>query len=276
MSKRKRPVRLVVRVADTHCGSTMGLCPPSVARVDGGEPIALSKVQEWIWRCWEDFTGWVAEVADGEPFALVFGDDGIEGVHHGTKQIISPDVSDHIAAFAEAHKPLTERAAVKFALRGTETHTGASFEAAMGAALGCERNTATGRHAFDRLYLTVHGCRCVFVHHMPTSSRIGLYATQLSVQLAEHQAAAARAGHEIPRVLCAAHRHTYGVYHDDRGLCVSGPPWQLKTRFANKVVPGACEAVGGYVLDWRGKAPGELPEVRGRVYRPEPDGGFSL
>ena len=113
--------------------------------------------------------------------------------------------------------------------------------------------------------------RCVFRHHIGTSVRRALSATQFSIHLGEEQVEAANNGEVIPRVLCCAHRHKFGVWEDDRGLAVVSPPWQMLSRFAHKVVSQARIKPGVFILDWRDREDGELPKVLKRLYdTPQP------
>jgi hypothetical protein len=191
--------------------------------------------------------------------------DIIEGVHHKTTQIISADVGDHIKCAKEVLRPVTKRAKKIFMVKGTECHTGTS-ENFIAEGLGAEENTAEGTHSWDRLTIDVNGVRCVWRHHIGTSVRRSLAATQLSATLAEEQVEAANAGEPIPRVVCCAHRHKFGYYEDNNGLCVVSPPWQGLSRFGHKVVSQARTNPGVFALDFRGKNRGELPELHSRVY----------
>lgn len=256
--------KLVLFLTDLHVGSTSAILPPNF-RLTTGVKIEHSQSQEWIWRCWKDFTtNFIPKVVGKDPFTLVTGSDLVEGDHHGTKEIISRDISDHISAAYQIVKPIADKASDTYLIEGTECHTGTT-EHSMGKVLNAVPHP-NGAAAWQRLPLEVNKTLCVFRHHIGTSSRIPLYATQLGVTLAEEQAQAARVGHRIPRVVVAGHRHTYGVYEDANALCVTGPSWQLLTRFAHKVVTHARPTIGAFFLDWRGLPPGSLPVVRPRLY----------
>lgn len=263
-------IKLVAVLADLHVGSTKAILPPGFKTVEENE-IRLNSMQEWLWECWGRANQFLEDVAAGEPYALVINGDVIEGNHHGTKEIWSPEVKDHVSAAHQLLEPVAARAGVSFMVRGTECHTN-NREVSLAEMLGCEKNPATGLAAFDRLTLDVNGVRHVFRHHIGTSIRRGLAGTQLSINLAEEQVEAVNNGEAIPRVVCCAHRHKFGYYKDDNGICVVSPPWQGLTRFGHKVVSQARTKPGIYIIDHRGQKHGELPNVWSRLYDcPQPN-----
>ena len=255
---------LIFAISDLHCGSTVGLLPPRFRTLEDTS-VNQNPVQRWLWSCWQDTQKWIDVTSKGRPYGLVINGDLIEGNHHRTTQIISPDIGDHIEAALQVLRPLVSKAAATFIVRGTECHTG-NAEIAIGRALKCRVNPDNGLPIWDRLTLDVKGIRYVFRHHIGTTMRRGLAATQLSVNLAEEQLEAANADEKIPRVLVCSHRHKYGQYQDDGGICVVTPPWQGLTRFAHKVVSQARTTPGLVCFDHTACEQGELPKVRPRLY----------
>lgn len=258
------PIRLVVVLSDLHAGSTKGLLPPDFVTLEAQE-VGQNPIQQWLWDCWRRANDFIDATVGRDPWALVLNGDLIEGIHHGTKEIISPEVADHRRAGMEILRPLAKRAAKVFVVRGTECHVN-NHEVGMAEELHGVKNPETGLHAFDRLTLDVCGVRCVFRHHIPASLRRNLAGTQLSVQLAEEQLEAANNGEPIPRVVGCAHRHKPDSYQNDNGLCFVSPPWQALTRHGHKVVSPARTKPGVQILDWRDCAEGELPRFVRRYY----------
>lgn len=256
--------RLVFVVSDLHCGSTVGLLPPGFVTLEG-QAVAQNPVQKWLWTCWEDLTAHFLAVAGGDPFALVLNGDLIDGNHHRTTQIISPDVGDHTEAAIHSLRPLVTKAAATFIVKGTECHTH-NAETVIGKALKTEKNRESGLPSWDRLTLDVNGVRCVFRHHIGTTTRRGLAGTQLSMQLSEEQVEAANNGEPIPRVLCCAHRHKPGLYNDGNGAAVVTGAWQDLTRFGHKVVSQARCTPAAAILDFRGIPAGSLPRIELKTY----------
>ncbi len=268
--KAKGSIRKIVVLSDLHIGSTKALLQPGYTTLEGNE-IKLNAMQEWLYMCWVRANDFIEEVVDGEPFALVLNGDLVEGIHHGTKEIWSPEAGDQKIAAIQILTPLAKAAAKVFVVRGTECHT-QNTETSIADALFSEMNHQAGIRSFDRLTLDINGVRNVFRHHIGTTVRRGLAGTQLSANLVEEQVEAANNGEPIPRVICCAHRHKFGWYRDDNGLCVVSPPWQGLTRFGHKVVSQARTKPGVFILDYENKKFGELPEVISRLYDcPQPD-----
>ncbi|MCM2276103.1 MAG: hypothetical protein NDI75_15045 [Candidatus Didemnitutus sp.] len=280
-----QPIELLAVVSDPHCGSTVGLMTPTYETLKG-QTISQSPVQKWLWGCYQDAVGFVRDVKGESPLALVINGDCIEGIHHGTKEVISPEVGDHKQLAIDCLSPLAELATKRFMISGTECHTGAS-EISIATSLGCERNPDfpapkdgkkdnDGAYIFDRLALDIKGVRLVARHHMPTSVRRNLSATQLSIQLGEEQLEAVNNGEPMPRVLLMAHRHRTGHFMDDNGMSVVTGAWQALTRHGHKVVSAARCKPSVFILDWRGKKTGELPHVHYRTYRAPSQSAIAL
>lgn len=273
MSKSTRP-RLVFVVSDIHCGSTLALMPPGFTTLEG-VVLEQNPMQKWLWKCWLDAMKWVKETASGNPFIVIMAGDGTEGLHHRSTQIISADVGDHVECAIHVLRDLVSRANRTFMIKGTECHTH-NNEIVLGKALKTEKNPETGLPAWDKLYLDIAGVRMIVRHHIGTTVRRGLAGTQLSLQLAEEQVEAANAGHPIPRILCCAHRHKFGLYQDNNGMCLVSAPWQGLTRHGHKVVGSAQTNPGIYALDWRGLPDGSLPRVHSRIYDSEKPHAISI
>lgn len=261
----KKPLRLVFVLSDLHCGSTLGLLPPGMTTAEDAQPMVQNKWQEWLWACWARAMKWREKIAAGHPYALVLNGDLTEGIHHRSTQVVSGDMTDHVMIAKQLLKPLVEAAEKVYVVKGTECHVH-SAEVAIGEAIHAEVNEETGKRAFDRLHLNACGVPCVFRHHIGTSVRMALEATQLSVTLVEEVAEAVKNSEEPPRIVCAAHRHKFGFFLNGRSMCVVSAPWQGLTRYGHKVVSQARTQPGIYALDWRGISDGELPILHYRTY----------
>ena len=262
---KSKSIRALVVVSDTHCGSVVGLMPPNFETSEGNK-IAHNAVQNFLWESWLDAVRFVEDTLAGSAYALVLNGDAIEGDHHGTKQIWSKDIADHVECAGQVLGMLSRRANKTYIVRGTECHTH-NTEVTLGKILNAEKNPDSKLPAFDRLHLRVAGVPCAFRHHIGTSVKSWTESTALAGALAEEIIQAVRNGEEPPRVVCAAHRHKFGVIQNAHGMCVVSPPWQMLTRFGFKAVPEARTQPGIYILDWRDKEDGELPDVHERIYR---------
>jgi hypothetical protein len=261
-------IKLLAIVSDLHAGSTYGILPPGFHTRNGNE-IGLNDYQKWIWDCWGDCWGWFDKLRGKEDYTLVMNGDAVDGFHHGTTEIWTNDESEHgIAAYHVLKEPASKAASV-FLTEGTESHTrghehGLAYQLkAKGSKVIMPKGSGG---AWPTLDISVHGTRIKFDHHIGTSMRSYLEASQLGIVLGNMRSEYARAGHDCPKVLVRAHRHRYGLFSDGYGMTVVTPAWQLLTRFGRRVVPDAVPQIGIVVLDWRDKEKGELPDVQTRLH----------
>lgn len=258
-------IKLAVILSDLHFGSTVGLWPDSFISQEG-IPIGQNDFQKWLWECWCDLhENELPKYIGNDPYALILNGDIIEGIHHGTMQVMTANPTDQISASKQVLKIALKGSTSRFMVKGTEVHT-RDREISLGEALNCELDQSTGQHAFDKLRLKIHDCPCVFRHHMPATIRPYLEATALSTELGTERIEAARSNHPIPKVLCMAHRHRHGIFRDVNGLVCVTSGWQGLTRHGFKVVGASVPAPSCIVLDWRGKDLGELPHAEDFVY----------
>lgn len=256
--------KLLVLTGDIHAGGTVSLMPPGFVTTEGQE-IGQNAIQKWLWHCWTDAWSWVGGVVGNDKWDLVLNGDLTEGVHHKTTQVISPDFGDHISCAIELLAPVCADASRVFVIRGTECHTG-NAEVAIGRALGAEIDFDSKLPAFDRLHFKMHGIAGVVRHHFPTATRPYLESGQYSIQMGAEIIEAVRNKEDPPRILICAHRHRAGHFQDGHSLTMVTAPWQALTRYGHKVVSQARTKPGIFILDWRDKAEGELPEIHFRMY----------
>lgn len=256
---KKRSPRVLVIISDIHAGSTKAILPPDFVTLEG-QPIGQSASQEWLWAGWVEFKQWLSGIVNPKEYAVVLNGDLIEGNHHGTKEIWSPETGDHAKAAIEILAPVARRAAKTFVVRGTECHVG-SAEISIARTLGAEINPEVQQPYWDRLSLDMCGVRVSIRHHFPTTSRVHLEASQHSIQMGNAILEAVRVGETPPRILIGAHRHRPGHWDDGQNMTIVTGAWQTLTRFGFKVVPDGRPCPRVYVLDWRDKEDGELPVV---------------
>lgn len=255
-----KPIQALLVISDIHCGSTVGLCPPMCPLLDDGGWI-LNPIQDDIWDRWCAFKTWALTHLAGVRWGFVVNGDSIEGNHHGSRQIVHADPGVHARIAVEVLRPLAAKAHAVYITKGTEAHVGHSAENGIGEALNAVKHPDTGQRAAHHWLIRVNGCLCSFKHHIGTSGRKALYATQFSMQLAEERMVAVDSGKSPPSVVVRSHRHTYGCYENSGGLLITTPAWQALTSFGWKVVPSAVPEYGGVILDWRKKKKGAIPDV---------------
>lgn len=263
----EKHTKLCVVVSDLHCGSTVGLLPPGFVTRNGNE-VGLNKLQQWLWKSWLSAGEWAANIVGDDPFVVVSNGDLIDGYHHRTKEVWSVDEEDHVDAAKKILNPLIKKAKDTYVVFGTEVHT-KNLEENFANEVGAVKDPETGKPCFLRLEMDINGCLVFFSHHIGTTSRVYLEASQLSIALGNAQLEYARAGHRKPDMCVFSHRHRYGFYDDGVSACLVTGAWQFLTRFGGKVVPAAALKPAMQILDWRESEPGDLPRVHRKVFIPE-------
>lgn len=264
-------------VSDLHCGSTVALCPPTIALDDGGEYRA-SKAQQWLWQGWGDFWARVARKRDEHDAALYAGLNGdlVDGDHHNTSQILSRNPNAQAAVVAEAMRvPLALGLDKLWVIRGTEAHVGGNASAEERYADGLrrdkrpvvpddERGTASHWHA----RLDVQGVRFDLAHHGRVGQRPWTKPNVVANLAAEIFYNHARDGVPHPHVAIRSHMHQLvDTYDQHPTRVIQTPAWQLATAFIHRIAPGALADVGGVIFVVRD---GKLIDVDKVLYRPEP------
>lgn len=250
------PVTILL-ASDTHCGSTVGLCPPEGPRLDDGQVVEPSKAQRWLWQCWTDLhtRAYATRRRHGGPLWVILNGDLVDGPgHHGTTQSMSnhPDAQAYIASetFKVTQDLKPERL---FVVRGTEVHTGTAgnVEEGIAKSLGAERDPETHLWSRWHLRLRVHGRLIDAQHHgkglgrLPHTKQNGANALAWRVW----QVYAER-GLEPPALVVRSHLHQYAdsfsAHRRTRGLFL--PSFQLKTAYVHKVAADEIADVGGVIV----------------------------
>lgn len=251
--------KLLLLLSDTHCGSEVGLSPRRF-KLRRGNVVSIGDnlCQQWLADEWDRMQRIANKIIgnDWDKTSLVINGDAIEGVHHrNEKDLVAAEMDKHIEMAIECFKPLSRKVKDIFVVKGTECHTQGLEDL-----LAQEIGAATGK-AKDKWLININGCLVDAAHHMGTTSRAYLEASLMSIHMGNARLNYARSGHEIPKVYLRAHRHCGGHYSDGAGLfCVTGG-WQFLTRHGYKVVTDSIPSPTAIILDWRGKAKGELPQV---------------
>lgn len=250
-------------ISDTHCGSNSGLMTPEIELQEGNKvSFGDNYIQQWLWECFLDVKKRVKDIVGPDPYTFLINGDVVEGNHHGTKEIIAPELDDHAKIAISCLSPIAKAAQNTLVTFGTECHT-QRMENYVAKELG-----AVGGGAKNKWLFSINGVQCDGCHHMSTTTRQYLEASQMSIALGNARLQAMRAGHPTSRVFLRAHRHTGGHFSDgDSLMCVTGA-FQALTRYAYKVVPDAIPRPSVMVLDWRDKPNGALPIIHNLQYNP--------
>ncbi len=263
----KTTSKLVLCISDLHVGSTVGLWPKDFVSNEGN-PIGQNRFQEWLWECWMDMQVWAQKVIGKDQFDVVVNGDLVDGIHHKTLQVMTPDVGDQTDAVKQVLGFLAESCHKLHIIKGTEVHS-RNDEIRLGKALEATRDTKTGQSAWDTLDLEVNGTLYNFAHHISATVRSYLEASAHSIMLGNMSHSRARTGKPVPKVMVRAHRHRHGIWDDGNQVsCITGA-WQGLTRYGYRVVPDAVPQPSAIIFDHRNAEKGDLPLIHRKVYTAE-------
>ena len=241
---------IVALVGDPHTNSTVALCPPRFQLDDGGT-YSQSKAQRWIWRSWLDVWERVDSINKASLTVVVNGD-LVEGNHHHTTQIITPNETTQERMAIAVFEPIAQRADHLFIIRGTPAHTGpaAHWEETIGKDLGAVPEVADKVYSWWHLPLKVRSTTFDIMHRPQTSSRRpwtkdAAASRQAAITWDEYQ----EAGSKPPDVVVRSHIHYFARGWSRDTFCLFLPPWQLSTSFGRSLGTGhRIEPVGGAVF----------------------------
>jgi hypothetical protein len=240
-------------------------------RLDDDGTYQPSKVQHWLWACWEDYWATAATMRRRAKALLYteFNGDFFDGDHHHTSQIVSRNpepcayISDRVLSVPHKLKP--DRT---FFVRGTETHVGPSgaSEEALARRKKAERNPATRTWSWWHL-------RTMGQRPWTEASVVSLLAAQIFYEHSRQRAKRLRIQPEQkapdthPHFAIRSHLHKHhdtAEAHPTR--VIATPAWQVKTAYAHKVVPESLADVGGILILVE---PNGQVEVVTKLYTPE-------
>lgn len=252
---------------DTHCGSTIGLCPPTGVELDDGGTYLPSLAQRWIWDCW--VAGWqhVANIVERErrianddvDLGIVCNGDATDGNHHGTTQILSPAEGAHIKCAVESFRePIKLKPRWAWMVRGTEAHVGKSAGLEEGIAVAwndegapiqrCDTGAAK-TWSWWTLPLEIHDKLIVFDHHGRMGQRAHTRASYVRLYAFDVWAERMMRGERAPDLAVRSHHHTYedsGPQHPTRKITrvVQMPAYQLATAFVRRIAAESLADIG--------------------------------
>jgi hypothetical protein len=252
-------------ISDTHVGSSTALAPLEFnvhSRNDFEvQATKANKLQKWLYECWTDYWDHVFKLAKKKRLIVVHCGDLVDGVHHGSLQVMN-EISDQVEAFEELMLPILAKADGFYGVLGTgPSHAGMdnSTEAQIYRDLGA---IEFGQN----LTLNVDGVLHTFFHHGRAGSRP--WTSSAAGLAAEVMLDFAQAGLPLPNYIWSGHTHrsddSGSKFRDTRAISL--PSWQLKTSFAHRVSAATVRSdIGGYIV-----VDGVVDDSRSR-YRGQPD-----
>lgn len=238
---------LLAIVADTHTGSTVGLCPPRVPLDDGGE-YHPSPGQRRLWGMWVEYWQEVKTQAGATPITVILNGDMVEGdAKNRSYQVVTRNKSDLIKLAAATLEPALSIADRAYFVRGTGAHSGksATLEEQLAGDCDIAVKNEQDNASWWRLYGEVESVRLMVQHHGPPPGRkpwarlnpLMTWAYQLS-QLKPPV-----------HLSIAAHNHRWADTGDAYpARHISLPCWQLATEYTYRLGLVEPPDIGGLIV----------------------------
>jgi hypothetical protein len=246
----------IVIVSDTHIDSPSGLAPLSFT-LASGHTIHANDLQKYVHNKWSIFWNHIYERMAGAPWLLLHNGDVVEGVHHGSRDNMTNDMSDCQRMAVELLYEPARQADKVVIVAGTEAHAGKGHtdERAvahalkdLGANVIYDGASSIWMH-FQRAY---YGVNIDATHHTSISNvpagvpgNVARAYVDTVFELAQFSQETG-APLALPDYLVRSHTHRRA----DTGATFSGralvtPPWQIKTAFGQKAAPNKVPRIGG-------------------------------
>jgi len=246
---------IVAVISDTHCGGSTALTCPDTLIEDGGE-YKLNAIQHWLYyNCWLDYWKKITTLRKAykrSKLWVILNGDLVEGNHHGSTQIVSPNMrimKDIAIATLEPHVKSSD---YLFVTKGTESHVGASgvWDDIIADELGAIADESSNSPAWWWLELDVEGIHFAFSHHGRTGMRPWTKSTgarTLAASLTFKYYNDYRQAPPQVAVFSHVHRFTDSGLNYPVHVWTTGC-WQLSTGFGHKIAPGMPPEIGGMVF----------------------------
>jgi len=272
--KPKKSVKLIP-ISDPHVGGTTGLFPyydgtdlgfEPHKRMTGNngewrfanKPYMPSAKQYAVWQQFKKCGELIALERDKYRFVVVLGGDIIDGNHHHSHQLATPNISEqstvaiwifkyfkHLIGF---DKNLGD---MLYVGQGTEVHDG-DEENTIADELGAEI-LPDGQDTFDFMPMDINGSRFWFLHQGATAGKGITEGNALHNWMKNQYFTCLEDKRVIPDCVISGHYHknVYDTFtRKDRTMHgIILPPLQLKTRFGYRVAAAELDSVGIRTID---------------------------
>jgi hypothetical protein len=234
-------------LGDTHCGSTVGLCPEEGLELDDGGWYQPNKSQIWLWHNWLDAWKRVKKMRGRkQKLHIVVNGDAIDGDHHRTAQIASRLTGIHIACFLESMRiPLALKPDSIHIIRGTAAHVGESGNTEEGIARALKSqgwpvvgDPDTGQMSSYWRKVTIGDVDFDVKHHGRMGRRAhtkGPYMRWYAQDICFNYM---MDGVTPPDIAIRSHFHQFadsGKIHKIKTRVIALPAWQLATEYVHRV-----------------------------------------
>ena len=259
--------------ADHHAGSSLGPVPPEGVHLDDGGSYMPSRINLWLWQCWQDFWNEADKIRDQYDADLyhIINGDVFEGQHHRSTQMLSGNPqAESIVAMRMMERPQDLGVGRFFVIRGTGAHAGesSSNEEGFAKALGAMPCEDTGNFSWWELPFNKFGHRLFFKHHPPSRGLLPHTEPYGVIRCAKITWDAFHLdGEEPPHIAVFSHIHRFGdsgTAYPTRALITGS--WQFETSYVHARIPLARADIGGYAIILQ---PGTAPIVHQIQFRPK-------
>lgn len=261
---------VVAIVGDVHSNSTVALCPPEGFVDDDGLTRRPSKVQSWLWECWEDYWSAVATMRRDRDLYVIVNGETVEGFHHGSTQVMSNNPNDqHKVGRKVFEVPQMLEPEHWFMVRGTPAHSGkaGSSDESMARWLGAEKEPYTDNYSWWHLHLDINGTRFDVKHHGRRGYRPWTQGNAVNMLAADVLFQYASRDEVPPHYAIRHHIHLCADSFDNyRVRCITGPCWQARTVYIHRFESQA--SYGGLIFVCKGNGSSEVIK---KLYTPEAD-----
>lgn len=265
--------KVLVLLSDLHVGASAGLLPPDFISFEGNE-IKQNRYQKWLWDSWVKSWKWADEIIGKDAWLCAINGDLTDGLHHDTREVVSADVADHIAAAVQTIVDVVKGSSGVYITEGTNVHV-QNYEHGIARSLKSQGIKIVSpnkrKGAWPEMDIVINGCRIAIDHHVSTSTKPATESSAYSQTLSTVQDRYCRAGWKVPTFLVRSHRHQFGYFTDGYRSMVILPPWQGATRFTRRVVPRVVPQCGLVIADWRNVPFGKPPVIHHLIFTADQD-----
>jgi hypothetical protein len=250
---------LILLIPDIHAGSPVALYPNEVLPLLNG-PRGPSALQAEIHRHWIEVLEYtaLAKKEQNARLVVVVAGDLVEGVHHGSQEIISPYLTDHqkIAEYLiREAKRITNYDTIYF-LDGTPAHAGEN-EYNLAEVLQGERY-APGKFTWPILKKRVYNNLVYIAHQGPASGRGMSAGNPLRNKIKSNCYEFLTNDEPIPDYMIFAHYHVHQHERVEIGnKTIDGyllPSWKLIDNYVSRINPFAFSNIGAMLMTCKDSA----------------------
>lgn len=255
--------KVIAVISDDHSGHPLALPPSGDGwELSDGNFLETNDWQKIIWQHWCESWDRVADYRKGGELIVVHAGDAVEGVHHGSVQLLTQRVDEqermHVSAMREGLRRAKwhrKRDRLIY-LSGTRAHVGegnSSTERIVRALL--DTDELDGTEVRHRLLARVNGVLFDVAHHgYRLGARSWTRTNSMRAWLESYWDDCLKHKRDMPRYVVRGHRHTFGYAElcDDNGVTISEsflmPSWKLVDDYVRTFAPESVANIGMLVF----------------------------